>query len=179
MTHRLEVAALAVLCTICTGCFPSDFDETKMRVTTEGAPVQLDSEQVTLTQAQVDCGVDKELWEAPVQVSDRSVARLRQPARDLGFNDDVSLFEAGYSLPYAQVRGKFMLRVDTLIDTKDGPGQGYKTSVAQVRAKVPNDCFAGDLPIMGIRKGQFNQSLPVTLVFALGDKGWYVDHFVH
>jgi len=42
-----------------------------------------------------------------------------------------------------------------------------------------NDCFAGDLPIMGIRKGQFNQSLPVTLVFALGDKGWYVDHFVH
>lgn len=179
MTHRWEIATVAILCGICTGCFPNDFDETKMRGTTESSPVQLDSEQVTLTQAQVDCGVDRELWDTPVQVSDRSVAHLRQSARDLGFSDDVSLYEPGYNLPYAQMRGKFMLRVEALIETKDGPGEGYKTSVAQVRVKVPNDCFGGDLPIMGIRKGQFNQNLPVTLVFALGDKGWYVDHFVH
>jgi hypothetical protein len=177
-THRLQAAALAVLCMICAGC-SNEFDETKMRGTTEASPVQLDSEQVTLTQAQVDCGVDRDLWEAPVQLSDRSTAHLKQAARDLGFSDDVSLYEANYSLPYAQMRGKLMLRVETLIDTKDGPGQGEKTSVAQVRVKVPHECFGGDLPIMGIRKGQFNQGLPVTLVFALGDKGWAVDHFVH
>ena len=166
---------LAVLCVVCTGCFPNDFDETKMRFTTEGAPVQLDSEQVTVTYPQVDCGVQQELWDAPVQVSERSVAKLRQSARDMGFTDDVSVNEPGYTQPYAQVRGKFMLRVETLLDTKDGPGQGSKTSVAQVRVKMPNDCFAGDLPMMGIRKGQFTQGQPVTIVFNMGGDGWVVD----
>ncbi len=187
MSHRFEWALVAALCAICAGC-SNDFDETKMRGTTEGAPVELDSEQVTLTPAQVDCGVDKELWDTPVQVSGdntfgaqngRSVAHLRQAARDLGFSDDVSINEPGYSQPYSQMRGKMMLRVENLIDTKDGPGQGIKTVVAQVRVKVPNECFTGDLPIMGIRKGQFNQALPVTMIFALEDKGWRVDHFVH
>lgn len=179
MKRWLTAACAAALCTVSVGCFPNDFDDTKMRLTTEGAPVQLDSEQVSLTLAQVDCGVEKDLWEAPVAVSQRSVARLRQSARDLGFSDDVSINEPGYNQPYAQVRGKFMLHVDNIVDTKDGPGQGDKTSVAQVGVKIANDCFAGDLPIMGIRKGQFNPNVPVTLVFFNGPQGWYVDHFVH
>jgi hypothetical protein len=178
MTNRLGLAVLAGLCGISAGC-SNDFDETKMRLTTEKVPFHLDSEQVILTEGQVNCGVDRELFETPVAVSERSVARLRQTARNLGFSDDVSLYEPGYPQPYAQMRGDFMLRVENLIDTKDGPEQGVKTVVAQVRVKIPHDCFAGDLPIMGIRRGQFKQDVPPTLIFELEDRGWRLDHFVH
>jgi hypothetical protein len=178
MTHRLELAVVAVLCGICTGC-GNEFDDTRVRLVTEGSPIQLDSEQVTLSYPQVDCGVDKDLWDAPVQVSERSVAHLKQAGRDLGFNDDVSLNEPGYNQPYAQMRGKFMLRVENILDTRDGPGQGAKTVQLQVRVKVPNECFGGDLPIMGIRKGQFNPGTNPSLVYQLGSDGWYIDHFVH
>lgn len=177
MTNRLRCAALVVLCGLGAGC-SKDFDETKMRLTTEKVPIHLDSEQVTLTEGQLNCGVEKELFDTPVVVSERSVARLREAARSLGFSDDVSLNEPGYPLPYAQMRGDFMLRVENLIDTKDGPGEGVKTVIAQVRVKIPHECFAGDVPIMGIRRGQFRQDVPPTLIFQLDD-GWRLDHFVH
>ena len=178
MMHRMAGIVLVVLCLVCAGCH-GEFDETKMRLTTEQVPIHLDSEQVTLTEGQVSCGVDKDLWDAPVRVSVRSVARLHQEARDLGFSDDVQIGEPGYLLPYAQVRGDFMLRVENLLDTKDGPGDGVKTVSAQVRAKINNDCFMGDLPIMGIRKGQFNPNIPVALIFVFESGDWKLDHFVH
>jgi hypothetical protein len=178
MMDRLGLAVLAVLCGISAGC-SSDFDDTTVRLATERVPMHLDSEQVILTLGQVECGVDRELFDAPVVVSERSVARLRQTARNLGFSDDVSLNEPGYPLPYAQMRGDFMLRVENVIDTKDGPGQGVKTVLVQMRVKIPHDCFAGDLPIMGIRRGQFKQDVPPTLIFELEDKGWRLDHFAH
>ncbi len=59
------------------------------------------------------------------------------------------------------------------------PGKGDKTVQVQVRVKIPNDCFGGDLPIMGIRKGQFRQDSPPILVFTLDNEGWRLDHFVH
>jgi len=178
MMHRIAGMALVVLCLVCAGC-GGEFDETKMRLTTEQVPIHLDSEQVSLTEQQVNCGVDKDLWDPPVRVSVRSVARLHQEARNLGFSDDVQVGEPGYALPYAQMRGDFMLRVESLLDTKDGPGQGVKTVSALVRVKVPNDCFAGDLPIMGVRKGQFNPNIPVTLIFTFENSDWKLDHFVH
>jgi hypothetical protein len=163
---------------MCAGCF-NEFDETRVRLTTEKVPIHLDSEQVTLTEGQVNCGVDKELFDVPVVVSERSVARLRQTARDLGFSDDVSIGEPGYTLPYAQMRGEFRLRLENLIDTKDGPGEGVKTVQAQVRVKIPHECFGGDLPIMGVRRGQFTQGLAPTLIFELDNGGWRLDHFAH
>jgi hypothetical protein len=178
MRRRIAWAVLVVLCSVGAGC-GNDFDEDKMRQATEQGPVHIDSEQVSMTNREVACGVDRELWDAPVQVSDRSVARLRQPARDLGFSDDVSIGDPGYVLPYSQMRGDFMLRVETMIDVKDGPARNNKTVLARIRVKVPHECFEGDLPIMGIRKGQFRQELPVILVFALEGDGWHLDHFVH
>ncbi|HEV2200668.1 MAG TPA: hypothetical protein VGR73_12675 [Bryobacteraceae bacterium] len=174
---RLGWAALAVLCGMCAGC-GSDFDETKVVVVAQKAPIHLDSEQVTLTEGQVNCGVDKNLFDPPVVLSERSVAPLRQAARDLGFSDDVSLNEPGYPLPYAQMRGDFMARVEHVVDIRDGPGQGVKTVQARVRVKVPHECFGGDLPIMGIRRGQFAENLPPTLIFQLDDR-WRLDHFAH
>jgi hypothetical protein len=139
----------------------------------------LDSEQATLTPQQLDCGVDKDLWEAPVRVSDRSVARLRQAARDLGFSDDVSVGEPGYLNPYAQVRGDFMVRVTAISDTKDGPGDGYKTVIGGMAVKIPHACFPDDLPLMGVRKGQFNPGNPITMVFAFDNNDWRLDHLTH
>lgn len=178
MTRRLAWAGLAALCAVCAGC-NSDFDETKVAVVTQKGPIHLDSEQVTMTEGQLNCGVDKDLFEPPVVVSERSVARLKQAARDLGFSDDVSLYEPGYPLPYAQMRGDFMVRVDNVLDIKNGPGEGARTVVAQLRVKIPHDCFGGDLPIMGIRRGQFVENLPPTLIYQLDDGGWRLDHFAH
>ena len=177
IARRLGWAALAALCGICAGC--SDSDENKIRDATERAPVRLDSEQVILTEGQLNCGVDRDLFDAPVVVSERSVARLRPAARNLGFTDDVSVHEPGYPLPYAQIRGEFSLRVENLVDTQDGPGQGIKTVQAKVRVKVPHDCFRGDLALMGVRHGQFRQDVPPALIFELDNDGWRLDHFVH
>ena len=178
MTHRIAGVVLVVLCLLCAGCH-GEFDETKMRLTTEQVLIHLDSEQVTLTEGQLNCGVEKDLWDPPVRVSIRSVSRLHQEARDLGFSDDVQIGEPGYALPYAQVRGDFMLRVDSLIDTKDGPGQGVKTVTATVRTKINNDCFMDGLPIMGIRKGQFNPNIPLTIIYTFENGDWKLDHIVH
>jgi hypothetical protein len=87
--------------------------------------------------------------------------------------------EPGYALPYAQVRGDFILRVEEIVDTRDGPGNGVKTVIERLRVKIPNECFTDDLPIMGIRKGQFKQGEPTTLVYKMDDNVWHLDHFVH
>ena len=150
-----------------------------MRAAAEGAPVHMDSEQVSLTQQQVTCGVDKNLWDAPEPGSHRSIAHLNQPGRDLGFTDDVSIDDVGYTFPYTQIRGDFMLGFDSLVSEKDGPSRGLKTAEAKVRVKVRHDCFTGGLPIMGIVKGQFRDNAPVTMVFAVDGDNWHMDRIVH
>ena len=84
MIDRIFLAVLVVLCCVCAGC-GNEFDDTRVRLLTDGVPVRLDSEQVTLTLAQVDCGVDRDLWDPPVRVSIRSAASLHpllQPRQD-------------------------------------------------------------------------------------------------
>ena len=76
----------------CTGC-NKDFDDTVAQVRVNAQPIKLEGEQVVLKDDQVDCGVEKELWEAPVPVGDRRVARLLQAGRDLKFFDDVMIEE--------------------------------------------------------------------------------------
>ena len=153
MLHRvaggvLAGTVLAVLCTVCIGC-GGEFDETKIHNAAEHAPFHLDSEEASLTQQELDCGVDKDLWEPPIQVSDRSVARLNQSGRDLGFSDDVSIGEPGYQNPYAQVRGDFNVRVTAITDTKDGPGQDFKTVTGGHRREDPARLFHGRSPFDG------------------------------
>lgn len=178
MMHRIAWIVLAALCCLCVGC-GSDTDEDKMRDGAEQAAFHLDSEQVTLTPKQVSCGVDNDLWEAPVDGQGRSIAQLKQPARDLGFTDDVSIGEAGYPLPYSQIRGDFMLGFDNVVTEKDGPERWTKVAQAKVRVKIPHDCFAAGLPIMGVQKGQFKQNAPVTLDFSIHRDGWHLERFVH
>ena len=182
MLHRMTNAVLActglVALSLSTGC-GGEFDETKIHNAAEHTPFHLDSEQATLNQQQLDCGVDKDLWEQPVQVSDRSIARLNQSARDLGFNDDVSVGDTGYINPYVQVRGDFMVRVTGINDTKDGPGQEFKTVTGGMAVHINHPCFNEDLPLMGVRKGQFNPSYPITMIFAFDNNDWRLDHLTH
>ncbi len=183
MLHRvagivLTGTVLAVLCTVCVGC-GGEFDETKIHNAAEHTPFHLDSEEASLTQQELDCGVDKDLWEPPVQVSDRSVARLNQSGRDLGFSDDVSVGEPGYINPYVQLRGDFNVRVLAITETKDGPGQNFKTVTGGLAVKIPHPCFTDDLPLMGVHKGQFNAGNPVAMVFGFENDDWHLDHLTH
>ncbi len=56
----------AILCALSTGCGDPDvFNEGVAKGAAEAEPFQLDSEQVSISSAQLACGVNEELWDAP------------------------------------------------------------------------------------------------------------------
>jgi hypothetical protein len=172
--------SLAVLCfSALFGCGNKTyFDAGRAKAILEMRPVDLDGEQVSLTSMQVDCGVQAELWEPLSQVSqDRTTARLNAKARELKFNDDVVL-ESRYHQPYVQVRGPFSLQVD-VISVEDGEVNGTKIVEAKAAVKITHSCFPNPLPIMGVKKGNFQENLPVSFEFRLYDDGWRVQRLVH
>ncbi len=156
----------------------SEFNEGKAKGMIEAVPITLESEQVTMTSQQVDCGVGAELWDSPSQVSgDRVVAHLNSQAQPLGFTDDIAVAEAGYRQPYAQIRGSFMLQADvTSIRDKQ---QGVKIVEARAGARVNHPCFGSPLPIMGVKRGRFSQDVPASFEFSLQNDGWHVEGLVH
>lgn len=144
----------------------------------EANPVNLDGEPVSLTSQQLDCGVQAELWDAPSQVSqDRATARLSQKGRDLKFNDDV-VIEPKYRQPYVQVRGAVSLQVD-VSNIRDGETNGSKIVETKAGVKMQHMCFPNPLPIMGVRKGDFQPDTPVSFEFRLNDDGWRMERLVH
>lgn len=179
MTCPAPLAAIAVLSALLCGCSGSGLEEGKVVGVVKANPFNLESEEVTLNIFQVNCGVENDLWEAPVEVPDRMVARLTQKGRDLNFTDDISIGEQGYSEPHAQMRGKVSLDVSQVLSIADGKEQGTKIVQAQLRVVVPHPCFPAPLPIMGIRRGRPQQGLAPTMEFDLTDHGWRMDHFIH
>ena len=155
-----------------------DFDGGRAKEILESTPLNLDGEEVTLTSMQVDCGVQEDLWERPTQFSaERSTARLDQKGRDLKFNDDVVL--EPNRLPYVQMRGAVSLQVDDASSIHDGDEKGTKLVAAKAGVKVPHTCFATPLPIMGVKKGNFQPDIAPTFLFRLRDDGWHVEKLVH
>jgi hypothetical protein len=67
--------ALALAMTL-VGC--GDFNDGKTRNIIEANPVKLDAEQVILSDGEVACGVENELWDAPSPAGSRTTARLTQ-----------------------------------------------------------------------------------------------------
>ena len=174
------VASLVGLCIACCGCGGSkeDFDGGKAKGILEAAPVNMDGEQVTLTSMQVDCGVQEDLWERPTQFStERNTARLDQKGRDLRFSDDV-VMEANRQ-PYVQVRGAISLQVDDVSNIRDGDENGTKLVDAKAGARVNHSCFPLPLPLMGVKKGNFQADVPPTFLFRLQNDGWHVEKVVH
>jgi hypothetical protein len=179
MTYRAPVASAAVLSVLLWGCNRNSFDEGRVVDVIGERPFDLDSEEVTLTNAEVSCGVDMELWDAPVDAPGRMVARLTQKARDLNFTDDISIGETGYSQPHAQMRGKVSLAVSQVLSIADGKEQGIKIVQVQLQVVVSHACFPAPLPIMGIRRGQPVQGLAPSVEFDYTNDGWRLEKFLH
>lgn len=156
-----------------TGCGSSGFNPASA---IQSAPVHLDAEYVMLTPEQVRCGVQHDLWDPPVDAGSRSTARLTQKARDLKFSDDVSIGDM--QRPYAQIRGEFTLTPLGIESDREGPEKETRQVEAKLGVAIPDSCFAGPLPLMGVRKGDFTQD-SAPLVLLRNDNGWRVDRIVH
>jgi hypothetical protein len=123
--------------------------------------------------------VENNLWEPPVDVSGRAVARLTQKARDLNFTDDVSINDPGYSQPHTQMRGKVALAATQVLSIADGKEQGTKIVQAQIQVMVPHPCFTAPLSIMGFRRSRPTQGLAPTMEFDYTNDGWRLEKFIH
>jgi len=149
-----------------------------VQVATE-RPFNLESEEVSLPQGAVDCGVENNLWYPPEDAAGRAVARLTDKARELNFTDDVSINEGGYSQPHAQMRGKVSLAATQVLSIVDGKEQGTKIVQAQIQVIVPHPCFPAPLAIMGFRRSRPAQGLPPTVEFDYTNDGWRLEKFIH
>ncbi len=175
MSRSMWITVVSSL--ILAGCGEREFGEGKVRYLVETQKTQLDGEQVLLTKAQFDCGVESELWERQELGHDQAVGRLNQSARDLGFGDDVIL-EPGSRSAYAQVRGKFLLSL-VQVNTIKNDGPQYRVVDAKVGVRIPNPCFENPLPVLlGVKKGKFTDSVGTMLRFRLDDD-WVYDQIVH
>jgi len=179
MTCSTSLTAGAVLSVFLCGCNRNSLDEGKVVQVATERPFNLESEEVSLTNAQVGCGVENELWDSPVDVPGRSVARLTQKARDLNFTDDVSINEPGYSQPHAQMRGNVALAATQVLSIADGKEQGTKIVQAQIQVMVSHPCFPAPLPIMGFRRSRPAQGLAPTMEFDYTNDGWRLERFIH
>jgi hypothetical protein len=181
LTQRwLLLSAVLGLCLAGGACGDkNEFNEDVAKSILEGNPVNLDGEQVTVTEVQLQCGVQSELWEAPTLVSqDRTTARLTAKGRELNFGDDPAM-EPNFHQPYAQVRGAFPLAVDAVSDVRDGATSGTKLVDAKVGIKLQDACFPNPLPIMGVKHGVFREDTPVSFLFGKSDDGWRLEKLVH
>jgi hypothetical protein len=162
-----------------TGCVQKEFQDQKAQGIMAVAPIHLDAEQVMLTNAQLDCGVQSDLWDPPGPLmQERSVARLQAAGRALHFDDDVVVSEPGYRLPYVQIRGDFMLQLGDGPNTKDEGADGRLVD-GKLMVLMPHMCFPDPLPILGVRKGKFSEDANPVLEFRLLNDGWHFMKLVH
>ncbi len=175
---HISLAIVIVLSIVSAGCSGKDFSEDKARSIVESQPIRLDGEQASLNNAQVDCGVRSDLWEAPVEASPgHSSAHLLQPGRDLKFSDDV-LTDPSFQHYYVQVKGELALQVSSVVGARDAPDD-MKIGEFKVGVKIQHACFPNPLPLMGVRKGVFREDVPVAFRFKLIEENWRMDQLLH
>jgi hypothetical protein len=176
MSRSLWIMLLPSLLLV--GCGAGEFSEGTVRQRIESQPTRLDGEQVTLTRGQLECGTQAELWTIEHLGADRTVGRLTQQGRDLGFGDDIQIDEPGFNNPYAQLRGPFVMSLIQLNNIKDEGAQS-KVVDAKVAVRINNPCFDNPLPlILGVKHGKFNETVGVLMRFRLDDD-WNYDQIVH
>ena len=181
-TSRAALVAALCLAVVLSGCRPSsDFSEDIARGSIEYGKMNLEGEQVTLTDPQIQCGVQTELWDSPTTLSaDHTTAHLTSKARDLKFNDDVIIHDPSSRVAYVQVRGEFPLQADSIVSIIDGEDKNSKLVEAKVSIKIDNPCFPNSLPLMGVRHGNFSADSPLVFHMHFDESvGWRVDKLVH
>jgi hypothetical protein len=186
VTVRVAAGLLGVLALLCCGCNQSDFSAGTAQALIAQRPIHIDAEQVMLTPGQVDCGKENELWEAPAGfagsgnssgTSNLSVAHLTAKARELQFDDDVVLSEPGYSRPYVQIRGDFTVAL-TDANIHDDGDNGRRVE-GKVLVMINHPCFADPLPLMGVKKGKFNEDVLPLMHYTQEADGWHFDKLIH
>ena len=167
------------LCLLLTGCSPGSFDYSMVQYMLEVNPISLDGEQMMITDGQIQCGVQSELWDLQQLGPGRAIARLNQPARDLHFGDDVVIGEAGMHSAYAQLRGTFQLRMLDFGNVR-ADGERFKLVDAKIGVEIPHSCFQSPLPqLMAVRRGRFTQDALPTFRFRMDGNNWLYDRIQH
>jgi hypothetical protein len=160
------------------GCGEREFGEGKIRYRIETQQTKLDGEQVVLTRGQVECGARAELWEVQQLGEDHAVGRLNQPARDIGFGDDVQVDDPGFRNPYVMLRGNFVLSLIQVNNIRD-EGPESKVVDARVGVRIDNACFQNPLPVLlGVKRGKFNETAGTLMRFRM-DGDWMYDQIIH
>lgn len=177
-TKVIPIFITGILCIFVTAC-GHEFDSEAIQ-SGAGKPFKLDREQVSMTYEQLQCGVKNELWESdPVEAGQpQTNYRLTQKGRDLQFSDDVYARGTSYPSPYTQVRGKFGLLLGQVIAITNGNDYD-KLVQAKLSVKIPHPCFAGALPVMGVRKGKFVHDAAPVLRYEEDENGWQLTELVH
>jgi hypothetical protein len=159
-------AGWLALCVFVTGCSSHGFDDYTIKSAAEQAPITIDREQVSLTDAQVNCGVMNDLWEdAQADNGQRAIYHLTPKGRELQFSDDVYARDPEYdNTAYTQVRGKFSLSLAAIVAARDG-SDGGKLVQATLGLRIPHPCFADPVLIMGVNKGKFTTKNAPTLLY--------------
>lgn len=174
MKYRILLIAIAILTVIgFSGCSTPGFDSDAIKGMLEGTPLDLSNEQVTLSDAQVECGAKNELWDPP----NGNMARLTDKGRALKFTDDIRLNDPEIHQPYTQVNGKFPVQVSDVSKIRDT--DGGKLADVKLGIVIAHECFTTPLPLMGVRKGKFTPEAPVVFRFKGSDKEFTFDKLMH
>lgn len=178
--RRVALFIAMIVIALAAGCSAASegLDESQAIQVGSGREIMLESEQVSILPEHVKCGVDNELFDPPEEIATRTVARLTQKGRDLGFSDDVTVKEVGFEMPYAQVRGTFQLEIRKVVNIKDA-NQGEKKVEAWAGVKINHACFPKTLTIMGVKRGSQNQTQPAAFLYALDNGNWRLDKILH
>jgi hypothetical protein len=170
------IAFILFLCLALAGCSNGPFDDSRIRYLLEVTALPLNGEQVMVTQQQLECGAQSELWEMQSLGPGLSVGRLLPRGRELKFDDDVQLNDM--RMAYTQLRGDFsvsMFEVQSIHD--ENPTT--KLVDAKVGVRINHSCFATPLMLMGVRHGKFTQDFPPRFEFRQVGDDWQYDSIVH
>ena len=175
-SFQLVCLTLAGLCL--TGCDSGVFDEGAAQGVIESGKVQLNSEVVLLTPAQVTCGEKKGLWIVDqLEGGGGAIGRLTDSGRALNFGDDVRMGDRRFTNPYVQLNGSFALKVKK-VDNMTDDGVDAKIVEAKAGVVIDHECFDKPLPLLGIDRGDFSEDADPR--FHLQQRnGWTMDQLLH
>jgi len=167
-----------IACISMTACYNNVFDETAVYQHSSGQPLQFQSEQVSIKPEFLNCAVEAGLFENPEDTGSRTVAKLTDKGRALGFSDDVTIGDPGYGLPYTQVRGTFPVEFKEVVKIRDVE-KGVKRVEAKAGVKISHECFRDPLPLMGIRNGSIAENSPAAFEFDQYGDDWRMMNVLH